>query len=100
MLGRVSSGPPSSALVDYHLDTGGMSFQDDVNYQKSRRMCLVHGLRGVCLNLTLHDYPSLMEGNIHGILLGIYFYTEDEGMQKRVKIESGNVSTGDPMQSS
>ena len=44
------------------------------NYWKSRRRYQVYGLRGVCwwlcvCYLTWRDYPSLVEGDSHGILL-------------------------------
>ena len=49
-------GPPSHALVDYHMEKRGMPLLNAVGKTvkvaqllKSRRRCLVHGLRGVCL---------------------------------------------------
>ena len=54
---QCSFGPPSSALVAYHLEKDGIPFHDEikVNCEKgettvliSRRRCIVYGLRGVC----------------------------------------------------
>ena len=52
----LSFGPPSCALVDYHLERGGMQLHDafGVNCKigattENRSKGLVYGLRGVCL---------------------------------------------------
>ena len=77
----VSLGQHACTLVTYHLEKGGMTIHDAprVKYKKgtttdSKMQIPSIVLRGDCWMLLpvlsrWHDYPSLMEGECHSILL-------------------------------